>query len=89
MRSFTGKQVLKTFVDNKYEIGELVSLRDDWDHFGIGIVIKVLTTDEIIDIYNESILNLAVGSSGGIYTVCFSTGKVINAFGRELKNAAN
>ena len=81
------KQVSKTFEDNRYEIGELVSLRNDWDRFGIGIVIKVLTTDEIIDIYNESILNLAINSNGGIYEVCFADGKVISAFGRELKNA--
>ena len=75
-------------MDNKaFNIGDLVLLRNDWDHFGLGIVTKVLTMDEIIDIFNENILTMAIHTNDKIYKVCFSKGTEMSVFGREIRSA--
>lgn len=88
MKNIMEKQALKPLEDNKtFAIGELVLLKNDWDHFGIGIVKKVLTLDEIMDIYNENVMNLALYTRDRVYAVYFINGTEMRAFGRELKNA--
>ena len=88
MKDFMENRASKPFEDNEvFEVGQLVMLKNDWDHFGLGIVKKVLTTDEIIDIYNEGVMNLALHTRDRIYTIYFSKGIEMRAFGRELENA--
>lgn len=88
MKSITGKQVLRPLGDSEtFTIGQLVFLKNDWDHFGIGIIKKILTLDEILDIYNDSVMNLALYTKDKIYTIYFSNGTEMRAFGRELRNA--
>lgn len=88
MKNITEKRALKPLeASESFVIGQLVFLKNDWDHFGIGIVKKILTLDEIVSIYNENVMNLALHTRDRIYAVYFSNGTEMRAFGRELKNA--
>lgn len=88
MKNIMEKQALKPLEDSEsFAIGQLVLLKNDWDRFGIGIVKKILTLDEIMDIYNENVMNLALHTRDRVYTVYFSNGTEMRTFGRELKNA--
>ena len=87
MKNIMEKQILRRLEDNDvYKIGDLVFLEKDYDLFGLGIITKVLTSDEIIDNYNIDTYMLSLSEGKRIYSVFFFNGKLTNVFEEDLTN---